>query len=71
MWLLNYSADDYWNEDWSNNALHWARRYVRDQINDLRALCGDGTAIAQAVSDASSSSLVASIRRTARGVRKH
>jgi hypothetical protein len=46
MWLLNYSADDYWNEDWSNNCLHWARRYVRDQINDLRSLCGDGTNIA-------------------------
>ena len=32
MWLLNYSADDYWNEEWSNNILHWGRRYVRDQI---------------------------------------
>ena len=50
MWLLNYSADDYWNEDWGNNCLHWARRYVRDQINDLRSLCGDGTAIARSVS---------------------
>lgn len=49
MWLLNYSADDYWNEDWSNNILHWGRRYVRDQIDDLRSLCGDGTAIAASV----------------------
>jgi len=48
IWLLNYSADDYWNEEWSNNILHWGRRYVRNQIDDLRSLCGDGTAIASA-----------------------
>lgn len=29
LWLLNYSADDYWNEDWNGNALHWACSYVR------------------------------------------
>lgn len=46
MWLLNYSADDYGNEDWQNNILHWGRRYVRNQIDDLRARCGDGSAIA-------------------------
>src|SRR6266540_4252155 len=45
MWLLNYSADDYWNENWDNNMLHWGRRYVREQIDDLRSLCGEGTAI--------------------------
>ena len=50
LWLLNYSADDYWNEQWSNNILHWGRRYVRDQIDDLRSKCGDGTAIAAAFS---------------------
>lgn len=50
IWLLNYSADDYWNEQWSNNILHWGRRYVRNQIDDLRAKCGDGSAIATAFS---------------------
>jgi hypothetical protein len=50
MWLLNYSADDYWNEQWSNNILHWGRRYVRNQIDDLRSKCGDGTAIARSYS---------------------
>jgi hypothetical protein len=50
IWLLNYSAEDYWNEQWSNNILHWGRRYVRNQINDLRAKCGDGSAIATAFS---------------------
>lgn len=48
IWLLNYSAQDYWNEQWSNNILHWGRRYVRQQIDDLRSLCGDGSAIARA-----------------------
>jgi hypothetical protein len=50
IWLLNYSAEDYWNEQWSNNILHWGPRYVRNQINDLRAKCGDGTAVATAFS---------------------
>lgn len=52
IWLLNYSADDYWNEEWSNNILHWGRRYVRNQIDDLRSLCGDGSAIARTHSGA-------------------
>lgn len=47
MWLLNYSASDYWNEQWSNDMLHWARRYVRNQIDDLRSKCGDGSDIAR------------------------
>lgn len=46
LWLLNYSADDYQNEDWESSCLHWACRYVRDQVGDLRAMCGDGTKIA-------------------------
>lgn len=50
IWLLNYSAEDYWNEQWNNNILHWGRRYVRNQIDDLRAKCGDGSAIATAFS---------------------
>jgi hypothetical protein len=51
IWLLNYSAEDYWNEDWENNALHWACRYVREQINELWAKCGDGTYIAYTFGD--------------------
>jgi hypothetical protein len=47
-WLLNYSANDYWNEQWSNNILHWGRRYVRNQLDDLRSKCGDGSAFATA-----------------------
>jgi hypothetical protein len=50
IWLLNYSAQDYWNEQWSNDILHWGRRYVRNQIDDLRAKCGNGTANATAFS---------------------
>ncbi|MGH9879441.1 MAG: hypothetical protein ACRD5H_17560 [Nitrososphaerales archaeon] len=49
MWLLAYSADDYWNEEWSNNILHWGCRYARNQIDDLEAKCGDGSAIAAAI----------------------
>lgn len=46
VWLLTYSADDYRNDDYGGNILHWASRFVRDQISgyDLRAKCGDGTA---------------------------
>ena len=51
LWLLNYSSDDYWNEDWSNNILHWGRRFVREQIDDLRSKCGDGSAIARSFGD--------------------
>lgn len=47
LWLLNYSAEDYMNEDWENSCLHWGCRYVRDQVGDLRAMCGDGSAIAR------------------------
>ena len=49
IWLLNYSADDYNNEAWNTDALHWGGRYVREQFkyyNDLRAACGDGSATA-------------------------
>jgi hypothetical protein len=49
MWLLTYSADDYQNDDWGTDALHWGGRYVREQLkyyDDLRADCGDGGAVA-------------------------
>ena len=44
MWLLTYSADDYRNDDWSGDMLHWGPRYVREQFGfygDLRASCGN------------------------------
>ena len=51
LWLLNYSADDYWNEDWNGNALHWACSYVRVQVNELWAKFGDGSFIAYTFGD--------------------
>jgi hypothetical protein len=48
IWLLAYSAEDYWNEEWNNNILHWGCRYARNQIDDLRSKCGDGSAWATA-----------------------
>jgi hypothetical protein len=48
IWLLNYSAEDYWNDDYSNDMLHWARHYVRDNVAELHARCGNGSAIATA-----------------------
>ena len=42
LWVLCYSADDYQNDDYGNNCLHWARRYSWNQIDSLRSLCGDG-----------------------------
>jgi hypothetical protein len=49
IWLLAYSAEDYWNEDWSNDILHWGCRYVRNQMDDLQAHCGDGSANAATI----------------------
>jgi len=51
VWLLNYSAEDYMNEDYQSDALHWACRYVREQVNQLWAKCGDGTAVATTFDD--------------------
>ena len=48
LWVLCYSADDYQNDDYGNNCLHWARRYSWNQIDSLRSFCGDGTLIGQA-----------------------
>lgn len=51
LWLLNYSADHYRDEAWTSNILHWGPRYVREQfkwLDDLRAQCGDGSAVARA-----------------------
>ena len=44
MWLLTYSAEDWQNDGWDTDALHWGGRYVRTQLkyyDDLRASCGD------------------------------
>lgn len=46
-YLLTYSAQDYANDAYSGPMLNWARRYVRDNCDDLRSLCGDGSAIAR------------------------
>ncbi len=48
LWVLCYSADDYTNDEYDNNCLHWARRYTWNQIDSLRSLCGDGELIGQA-----------------------
>jgi hypothetical protein len=48
LWVICYSADDYQNDEYSNNCLHWARRYSWNQIDSLRSRCGDGTLIGQA-----------------------
>lgn len=47
-YLLTYSAEDYANDNWDapQNILQWGRRYVRNNIDDLRSMCGDGSAIA-------------------------
>jgi hypothetical protein len=49
-YLLTYSAEDYQNEAWSSPILNWGRRYVRNNVDDLRAKCGDGRAIARSFS---------------------
>ena len=48
LWVLCYSADDYDNDAYANNCLHWARRYTWNQIDSLRSRCGDGTLIGEA-----------------------
>lgn len=49
-YLLTYSAQDYTNDNWDapQSILQWGRRYVRNNIDDLRSKCGDGSAIARA-----------------------
>ncbi|MEO6092512.1 MAG: hypothetical protein ABIT04_04705 [Novosphingobium sp.] len=50
-YLLTYSAQDYQNESWNSPILNWGRRYVRNNIDDLRSKCGDGSAIASTSGD--------------------
>jgi hypothetical protein len=49
-YLLTYSAEDYFNDSWDSPILNWGRRYVRNNIDDLRSKCGDGSADAAAFS---------------------
>src|SRR5215216_7962987 len=49
-YALTYSAQDYLNDSYSSAILNWGRRYVRENIDDLRSMCGDGSAIAAAFS---------------------
>ena len=49
-YALTYSAQDYLNDSYSSAILNWGRRYVRENIDDLRCFCGDGTAIARSQS---------------------
>src|SRR5689334_10635460 len=42
-YLLTYSAFDYQDDSYFRSILHWARRFVHEQINDLRAAPGDLT----------------------------
>ncbi len=52
LYLLNYSAEDYMNEDWNSPILNWGCRYARNQLDDLRSKCGDGSANATSFSGA-------------------
>lgn len=45
-YALTYSAADWQDDSFNQSILNGARKYVRDNINDLRALCGDGSNIA-------------------------
>jgi hypothetical protein len=47
IWCLNYSAEDYTNESYGSDILHWGCRYVREHIDELDARCGDGTYVAR------------------------
>ncbi len=41
-WALTYSAIDYQNDSYTGTIiLNWARRYVRNKMDDLQAHCGD------------------------------
>jgi hypothetical protein len=54
MWALSYSADDYQNDSYDAplNILQWGRRYFRENVDDVRAQCGDGSADADSESGA-------------------
>jgi hypothetical protein len=43
-YLLTYSSENYQNDSWNapQGILQWGRRYVRNNIEDLRPMCGAG-----------------------------
>lgn len=43
-YALTYSASDYQNDSYDSDILHWGRRFCRENTDDLRAGCGNGTA---------------------------
>ena len=47
IWCLTYSAANYHNESYSSNILQWGCRYARNEIDELDARCGDGSAFAR------------------------
>jgi hypothetical protein len=49
LYALTYSAPDWQLDTYDKPILNFARRYVRENIDDLMALCGDGTAVARAI----------------------
>jgi hypothetical protein len=46
LYALTYSAPNWQDDSYSSTMLNFARRYVRENIDDLRARCGNGTAAA-------------------------
>ena len=46
IWLLDYSAPNPADENWSSPILNWGCRFARNAHDDLRARCGDGSYVA-------------------------
>lgn len=43
IWCLNYSAEDYMNESYDSDILHWGCRWARENIDELDARCANGS----------------------------
>lgn len=50
LYVLVYSAADWQNDGYDRPILNYARRYVRENIDELQARCGDGSAVAASFS---------------------
>ena len=46
IYCLTYSAEDYRNESYDADILHWGGRFARSHIDELDACCGDGSKVA-------------------------
>lgn len=46
IWCLTYSSPNFPSESYSSNALEWGGRFAREEIDELDARCGDGSAFA-------------------------